>query len=72
MLAIILSRIRFRAASVVLLACLAAMFSSCVSKPPPPLVSDPTAAATESSLPWNQEQKWEREGQAAGMTEQRR
>jgi hypothetical protein len=71
MLAVILNRIRFRVAGAVLLACFAGSFTSCISKPPPPLISDPTAA-NETALPWNQQQKWEREGQAAGLTEQRR
>jgi hypothetical protein len=71
MLAVILNRIRFRAALVLLVACGAATFTSCVSKPPPPLISDPTAA-NETALPWNEQQKWEREGQAAGLNEQRR
>ena len=54
-----------------LLACSAAAFTSCASKPPPPLISDPQASQ-ETALPWNQQQKWEREGQAAGLTEQSR
>ena len=54
-----------------LLACLATAFTSCVSKPPPPLISDPQASH-ETALPWNQQQKWEREGQAGALTEQRR
>jgi hypothetical protein len=70
MVAAIINRIRFRAAVLALLACVAGMFTSCVSKSPP-LISDPTAAK-ETDLPWNQQQKWEREGQAAGLTEQRR
>jgi hypothetical protein len=71
MLAVILRRIRFRSARVVLLAGLAATLASCAAKQPPPLISDPQAA-NETALPWNQQQKWEREGQAAGLTEQRR
>ena len=71
MLAVILSRIRFRAARLVLLACLAATLASCVSKPPPPLISDPTAA-NETALPWNQQQKWERGGQAGALSQEGR
>jgi hypothetical protein len=71
MLAVILSRIHFRAGRVMLLVCLAAMLTACAAKQPPPLISDPQAA-NETALPWNQQQKWEREGQAAGLTEQRR
>ena len=71
MVAAIVNRMRFRAAVIALLACLATTFTSCVSKPPPPLISDPQAA-NETALPWNQQQKWEREGQAAGLNEQSR
>jgi predicted ATPase len=72
MVAAIINRKRlFRAAVITLLACLATVFTSCASKSPPPLISDPTAA-NETALPWNQQQKWEREGQAAGLTQESR
>lgn len=71
MVAAIINRMPFRAAVLALLACLTTTFTSCVSKPPPPLISDPQASQ-ETALPWNQQQKWEREGQAAGLTEQSR
>ena len=71
MVAAIINRVRFGGAVIVLLTCVAATLTSCASKEPPPLISDPTAA-NETALPWNQQQKWEREGQAAGLTEQRR
>jgi len=45
--------------------------ASCVTKEPPPLVADPSATR-ETALPWNEQQKWEREGQAAALTQGRR
>ncbi|MDQ2867470.1 MAG: hypothetical protein M3R59_03515 [Verrucomicrobiota bacterium] len=35
------------------------------------LVSDPDAKKKESSLPWNQQQKWETEGQFANLPQNR-
>ena len=52
-----------------MLACLA--LTSCASKDPGPLIADPNAR-NETALPWNQQEKWEREGQAAALTQQRR
>ena len=52
-----------------MLACLA--LTSCATKDPAPLIADPSDRS-ETALPWNQQQKWEQEGQAAGLTEQRR
>jgi hypothetical protein len=54
-----------------LLFCVAAALASCVSKEPPPLIADP-GATRDSALPWNEQQKWEREGEAAAMNQQRR
>lgn len=53
----------------VMLACLA--LTSCATKDPGPLIADPNAT-NETALPWNQQEKWEREGQAAALTQQRR
>jgi hypothetical protein len=39
--------------------------ASCVTKEPPPLIADPNAR--ETALPWNEQQKWERDGSAAGL-----
>ncbi len=50
----------------VLLLCSASALISCATKQPQPLVSDPSIAGHESALPWNEQQKWEREGQFAG------
>lgn len=52
-----------------MLACLA--LTSCASKDPGPLIADPSAQH-ETAMPWNQQEKWEREGQAAALTQQRR
>jgi hypothetical protein len=70
MAAAIISRIRFQIAGLTMLACLAVL-TSCASKDPGPLIADPSAQH-ESAMPWNQQQKWEREGQAAALTQQRR
>lgn len=69
MAAAIISRIRFQIAGMAMLACLA--LTSCASKDPGPLIADPNAR-NETALPWNQQEKWEREGQAAALTQQRR
>ena len=70
MAAAIIDRIRFPIAGLaMMLACLA--LTSCASKDPGPLIADPSAQH-ETALPWNQQEKWEREGQAQGLTQQRR
>jgi hypothetical protein len=69
MAAAIISRIRFQIAGLAMLASLA--LTSCASKEPAPLIADPSAQH-ETALPWNQQEKWEREGQAAALTQQRR
>jgi type IV pilus biogenesis protein CpaD/CtpE len=71
MLALILSRTRLEIARVALLACLAAALASCATKDPAPLIADPNATR-ETALPWNEQQKWEREGEAAALTQGRR
>ena len=50
---------------------LALVLSSCATKEPGPLIADPNGA-TETALPWNEQQKWEREGEAAALNQQRR
>jgi len=45
--------------------------ASCASKEPGPLIADPSAAH-ETALPWNEQQKWEREGQGSMLNQQRR
>jgi hypothetical protein len=43
---------------------------SCVTKEPAALINDPNSK--ETALPWNEQQKWEREGEAAALNQQRR
>jgi hypothetical protein len=45
--------------------------NSCATKDPAPLIADPNAKK-ETALPWNEQQKWEREGEAGAMNQQRR
>jgi hypothetical protein len=71
MLAIIPKRICFEIAGVILLAGLTIVLTSCASKDPAPLIADPGATG-ETALPWNEQQKWEREGQGAMLNQQRR
>ena len=71
MLATIRRQIHFRIGVLALLACLAMALASCATKQPGPLVADPNAA-NETALPWNEQQKWEREGQGAALNQQRR
>jgi hypothetical protein len=70
MLATIRSRIHFKLAAGAMFTCLAASLVSC-AKDPPPLIADPNGR-TETALPWNEQQKWEREGEAAALNQQRR
>lgn len=69
MAAAIISRIRFQIAGLAMLACLG--LTSCATKDPGPLIADPSDR-NETALPWNQQEKWEREGQASALTQQRR
>jgi hypothetical protein len=71
MLATILSRIHFRVVGLMMLVCLAAGLASCATKESPPLIADP-ASTRETALPWNEQQKWEREGEASALNQQRR
>lgn len=49
------------------LVALAAALSSCATRPEPQLVSD--GSGRESSLPWNEQQKWESGGQFGAMAD---
>jgi hypothetical protein len=71
MLVQILSRIAFKGAGWAMLACLAVSLTSCATKKTGPLIADPNATR-ETALPWNEQQKWEREGEAAALTQGRR
>lgn len=57
-----------RATNVVLLFGAICVLSSCAANQEAPLVSD-NASGRESSLPWNQQEKWENQGQLGPMAE---
>ena len=71
MLAIIRKRNLKRVASYAALGLVAFGMISCATKKTEPLIRDPNAR-NETALPWNEQQKWEREGEAAMMNQQRR
>ena len=50
---------------------LTAAFTSCATKKDTAFINDPNDKK-ETSLPWNEQQKWEREGEAAALNQQRR
>ncbi len=58
-----------RATRFALLALTAATFGACATKQEVALVNDPTATGRESALPWNQQEKWEGQGQFGGMAD---
>jgi hypothetical protein len=71
MLATIRNRISFRIATLALLAMLMLSLSSCATKKDTAFIHDP-ADKKETALPWNEQQKWEKEGEAAALNQQRR
>jgi hypothetical protein len=71
MLATIRSRIHVKIALLALLAALAFGFSSCATNKQTAFMSDPNDKK-ETALPWNEQQKWEREGEASELNQQRR
>ena len=72
MLALIRDLIPSKVGKAALLLCVGFGLASCVSKEPPPLIADPSATGRETALPWNEQKRWEREGQASEMVQQRR
>lgn len=66
MLAQIPDPARLKLIKIALPLCVATALASCATKEPPPLIADP-GAARDSALPWNEQQKWERDGSAAGL-----
>jgi hypothetical protein len=72
MLALIPDFVRFKLVHGALILCGGFALVSCATKEPAPLIADPSASNRETALPWNEQKKWEREGQMAGLTEQRR
>ena len=71
MLVTIRNRIHLRIVALALLATLALSLSSCATKKDTAFIRDPTDKK-ETALPWNEQQKWEREGEAAALNQQRR
>jgi hypothetical protein len=52
-----------------LLALIAATFGACATKQEVALVNDPSVSGRESALPWNQQEKWEGQGQFGSMAD---
>jgi hypothetical protein len=71
MLATIRNRIPLKIAGSALLAAVAFGFSSCATKKDTVFINDPNDKK-ETALPWNEQQKWEREGEGAALNQQRR
>jgi hypothetical protein len=71
MLATIRNRIFLKIAAMVFLAVLTLGLGSCATKKETAFIVDPNAKK-ETALPWNEQQKWEREGEAAALNQQRR
>jgi hypothetical protein len=65
------SRISVKFVALTLLTALAFGFSSCANNKETAFLSDPNDKK-ETALPWNEQQKWEREGEAAELNQQRR
>ncbi len=63
------SFVQFRATRFALLVGFAAALASCAQKEQVALVNDPSTSGRESALPWNQQEKWEGQGQFGGMAE---
>ena len=72
MLARIRSSVGIQSANAAAIALIACAFASCAAKKEVALVNDPSTAGRESALPWNQQQRWETEGQFGGMAERMR
>ena len=71
MLVIIRNRIHLKIAAPALLAALALSVSSCATRKDTAFIRDPNNKM-ETALPWNEQQKWEREGEGAMLNQQRR
>lgn len=59
----------FRAVHFLVCATLLAALASCAQKEQVALVNDPSTTGRESALPWNQQAKWEGQGQFGGMAD---
>jgi len=53
------------------LAALTVALTSCATHKETALITDPNDRG-ETALPWNEQQKWEREGEGAALNQQRR
>jgi hypothetical protein len=71
MLATIRNRIHLRITILALISALTLGFTSCASNKQTAFINDPNDKK-ETSLPWNEQQKWEREGEAGALNQQRR
>ena len=71
MLATIRNLVSFKVVTVGLFCVLTFGLSSCATKKDTAFISDPNDRK-ETALPWNEQQKWEREGEAAALNQQRR
>jgi len=71
MLVTIRNLVSFRALVLGLFSVLAFGLSSCATKKDTAFISDPNDRK-ETALPWNEQQKWEREGAAGELNQQRR
>ena len=69
MLGLIRKETRATAKYIALSLLAAGAFSSCATKKEPQLISDGGRAGEESALPWNQQAKWEGQGQLGNMAE---
>ncbi|MDQ6654909.1 MAG: hypothetical protein M3Y80_03740 [Verrucomicrobiota bacterium] len=67
MLAQILNPLAPRAARFLLLTLGVSLLASCATKPEPQLVSN--GVGRESAIPWNQQEKWENQGQLGAMAD---
>jgi predicted ATPase len=71
MLATIRNRILLNVRVLALAAVSALALTSCATKKDTAFIADPSDKK-ETALPWNEQQKWEREGEAAALNQQRR
>ena len=71
MLATIRNRTHLKIAGLAFFAAIAFGFSSCATKKQTAFIDDPNAKK-DTALHWNEQQKWEREGDAAALNQQRR
>jgi hypothetical protein len=60
-----INRARGQILKFLILVCVTSGLAACANDPPP-LIADPNGAS-ETSLPWNEQAKWERDGSAQGL-----